>query len=374
MQKRVLILHPHHWDQLMGGAEQQLKNISEYLLDNNFEVYFLGLDSNKNTPKNNKIKHHLLKGIKIRETFGVSLFRFKEKILKTVKEINPDIIITRTYTSWAGIIAKYALKENKGHIHFIGSDNEVVRYKQPIPIYKFLNKVELKWFLKIFNENTKVVTQNKFQNDTIRKAFAQLTITVTQGTYRPQKIQKHKATDDVMIVWVGNFKSIKRPDKFLEVVNCFKDKPNIRFVMMGRYSSIYDDLLKEYRDIKNFDYIGEVTQDKVNEYLDKAHILLNTSDYEGFSNTFIQAWHRGVVVLSLNSDPDNILESKNIGFKTNTIENTILIIQQLIANKEMLKDYSNRSISYSLANHSIPEIYKPINKFLFESNQIGLSN
>ena len=71
----------------------------------------------------------------------------------------------------------------------------------------------------------------------------------------------------------------------------------------------------------NLQYLGEVSQDEVNRRLREGHILVNTSRYEGFSNTFVQAWMRRVPVVSLTVDPDNILVRENIGFCSGTFKN-----------------------------------------------------
>ena len=42
----------------------------------------------------------------------------------------------------------------------------------------------------------------------------------------------------------------------------------------------------------------------------KSKILINTSSFEGFPNTFVQAWANGVPVISLKVDPDNIIKKK----------------------------------------------------------------
>jgi glycosyltransferase involved in cell wall biosynthesis len=61
----------------------------------------------------------------------------------------------------------------------------------------------------------------------------------------------------------------------------------------------------------NFDYLGPVSFEESNSLFAKANIFINTSKaQEGFPNTFIQAWMQGVPTISLDFDPDNLIEEK----------------------------------------------------------------
>jgi glycosyltransferase involved in cell wall biosynthesis len=49
-----------------------------------------------------------------------------------------------------------------------------------------------------------------------------------------------------------------------------------------------------------------------NELYGRAKLLVNTSDVEGFPNSYLQAWGRGVPVITL-IDPDGVIEREGLG-------------------------------------------------------------
>ena len=55
------------------------------------------------------------------------------------------------------------------------------------------------------------------------------------------------------------------------------------------------------------------THEDVNKLLERSHLLVNTSKWEGFSNTFIQAWMRSVPVMTLGVNPDGLLDNSYLG-------------------------------------------------------------
>ena len=104
-------------------------------------------------------------------------------------------------------------------------------------------------------------------------------------------------------------KPIKNPECYLQIVRKFAEVRNITFYMIGGEGSpqLMNEIKALMNEQENFMYLGRLHNSEINLMLEEAHLLVNTSLNEGFSNVFVQSWFRGVQVLSLNSDPDNLI-------------------------------------------------------------------
>jgi glycosyltransferase involved in cell wall biosynthesis len=114
--------------------------------------------------------------------------------------------------------------------------------------------------------------------------------------------------------------------------------------------------------LPNLTYLGPLQVEQVNQILTSTDLLVNTSQYEGFSNTFIQAWFRRVPVLSLNCDPENLLSSNKLGVFANGCY-TILrdSLQDLISNREKLDTLGMNARLHAEANHSLSNTQRILN-------------
>ena len=65
--------------------------------------------------------------------------------------------------------------------------------------------------------------------------------------------------------------------------------------------------------LKNVKFHEHVPYAKVQQYFDRAEVFVNTSEFEGFPNTFIQAGQGGATILSLLVDPDELLSVQHAG-------------------------------------------------------------
>ena len=92
--------------------------------------------------------------------------------------------------------------------------------------------------------------------------------------------------------------------------------------------------------------------------------MINTSRYEGFSNTFIQAWRRKVPVVSLDVNPDNVLNREGIGlFSDGSYGKLKESVLTLIRDEELMSDMAKHAQEYALARHSIANIERLIDIF-----------
>ena len=120
------------------------------------------------------------------------------------------------------------------------------------------------------------------------------------------------------VAWVANLKRCKNPEQFLELARRLRDLP-IDFLMCGaiqheEYAYVDDpSALPE-----NVFYLGPKSLAEVNGILRSALCMVHTCDPEGFGNNFIQSWLQQTPTVSLYFDPDELIQTRRIGFVSRT--------------------------------------------------------
>lgn len=167
------------------------------------------------------------------------------------------------------------------------------------------------------------------------------------------------------IVWIGNFKNIKRPEIFVKLAKDFEKFPELEFIMIGSMPNRrrWHDLMEEANQIEGFKYKGNLPQGEFNAILAQAHILVNTSRFEGFPNTFIQAWMRKVPVVSLSVNPDNVLSDYGIGLVSENYEGLLREVERLIEDSVFRNEIGDKAQVYAYKNHSDNNISELIRHF-----------
>ncbi len=101
-------------------------------------------------------------------------------------------------------------------------------------------------------------------------------------------------------------------------------------------------------------------------------IFVNTCEPEGFGNNFIQAWFNECPTITLEFDPDGIIEREKIGFCSGSLEKMADDLKFLMDNSEERIKMGRRARLYALANHS-PESnaakYEELLKKILENKQ-----
>lgn len=113
------------------------------------------------------------------------------------------------------------------------------------------------------------------------------------------------------VLWVGRADlDVKRPRKFFELAARFPDEAFLA-VMNAERRRTWEELVGEAP--ANVRVVEHVPAAAMNEVFRRAKALVNTSAFEGFPNTFLQAAALDVPILSLDVDPDGFLEQDGAG-------------------------------------------------------------
>jgi len=334
----------------MGGVESQAKLVIESLLrQKKYDIYYVCRNTD---PEFIPIGYRIEK---VGNFFGKYFLFFDfVSLYRTFKKVKPNVIYQNGGSGYAGVAAFYAKCYGARFIWHIAHDSSVERQPQ----YSF--KVKLKnsigqVFLNYGIRNAGIIVgQSKRQEDLLQSRFGrQCDEFIPPGHPLPDnKIAKSK---DPVILWVANFRAVKRPELFVELAKRFQNKPGVSFVMIGGTIGAmtqFNTLYKEIQTVPNLRYLGRVTQEEVNQRLSEGHVFVNTSLYEGFPNTYVQAWLREVPVVSLSFDPDDILVREKIGFHSKTFEKLVSDVATLIENKSLRQEMGKRARQYAEENHS----------------------
>src|SRR5205814_8332287 len=73
----------------------------------------------------------------------------------------------------------------------------------------------------------------------------------------------------------------------------------------------------------------------------RAKILVNTSGIEGVPNSYLQAWIRGVPVVTL-IDPDRVIEREGLGVAVSSAQQIPAAVRHLLGDVTPLKAVSDR--------------------------------
>ncbi len=169
------------------------------------------------------------------------------------------------------------------------------------------------------------------------------------------------------VLWVGGIREVKRPDRFLEIARAL---PELRFRMIGgpvgsdhAAHAYYEAIKSAASDIANLEFLGFIPYAETEPHFDHASVFVNTSDVEGFPNTFVQAWARGLPTISF-FDP--ALRESGVYCKVSSIAEAVDAVISLSQPSPERDAMSARCREYQHLYHSTDSI-RPLYAQLFSS-------
>ena len=346
---RICILLTHHWDSARGGAEYQAHLFADYLArTTNHEVIFLTC----HPPAGQQKYSYSVRTTSARANPRFGMFWDTLPLYRSLAELKPDLVIQRVASAHTGIAAMYCVRRNSKLLWHVSSDRDVSQEPQ-LPVGRTAGSIDKYLFRYGVRHADAVVTQTDSQAAALAANYGR-SATAIVSNFQPAPTHSREKPSRFTVLWISNFKRLKQPELFLKLAREL-DEHDISFKMAGRpdSSAWCDSLIREISDQPNIEYLGELDQDGVNEQLDGAHLLVNTSLYEGLPNTFIQAWMRGVLTATLNVDPDGMISKFALGCCEPDFERLKIKVLQFSKNREELNCLASSARGFSIDRFSM---------------------
>jgi len=301
----VCFVAPHAWPVLsadsriaqVGGAEVQQSVLARLLAARGHRVSMICLDYGQPD-------RSVIDGVTVHKAFapeaGAPVLRFVHPRLtsmwRAMREVDADIYYCRSASMWVGLLAEFCRRYGRRSIYAAASDADFVprqggqiRYARDRWLYRRgLARVD------------RIVAQNEVQRATCRATYGRDAV-VIPSCYQPLMSPRAAIASRDCVLWVASVRPGKRPELFLELAARL---PHRRFVMVGGPgqgegdAALFERTRQAAGRLGNVEFTGFLPLAEVEKRLATARVLVNTSDYEGMPNTFLQAWAHGVPTLA----------------------------------------------------------------------------
>jgi len=284
---------------------------------------------------------------------------------KKIKKAKPDYL----YSGIAGwttlLLAMICRILHVKYIQRISSDAHLdKRYRDT---YSAAHQTVLYWGLRMSHH---ILCQNNYQLLKIKKKFPHKSVIKILNPYYLEN-QEPPANEQSRgyIAWLGLYRYPKNLKLLYQIASLLKHE---QFLVAGKAGSNSDEettmYLEKLQQLKNVQFPGFLERTQVLPFLAKAKFLLNTSRFEGFSNTFLEAWAVGTPVLStVNVNPDSIISNHKLGIVYNDVFD--LCKQYTTLPRELYQLMSENARQYVAHYHGYRIVTKQLLSYLSKTDK-----
>lgn len=344
------VLNPSYGNNKIGGESVQQTLIAREFACRGFEVSMIVKDLGQ--PQEEIIDNiRCIKAFKPGSGLPGLRYLYPNMWLlwKALSMADADIYYQSCASFLTGLTSYYAQRQGAKMIFRVAHDTDCISGQQLIPYKR--DKLIYEYGLR---NATFIASQSDKQSQLLVENYS-LDSSIVNMLVEEPKPEEIGLEKDIDILWVNNIRPIKRPDRLIEVA---KKLPQFQFTMIGghqeRHHDLYDEVKAAADTLPNLNFLGAIPYAEVGAFFSRARLFLNTSDSEGFPNTFLQAWIRGVPVVST-FDPDGIIDREELGISVGTVLETTNILKTSLEGA-IPDTWKENALAYIQKHHSAESI------------------
>ncbi|MEM9172437.1 MAG: glycosyltransferase family 4 protein [Pseudomonadota bacterium] len=305
----------------IGGIETDMVTLAKLLAESGLSVAFVVYDEGQNDVET-------IDGVDIYKTFahdeGLPVLRLVHprgtKLIQTLRAVNARSVLQMgagVLTGW-GVIACHGARPRQRFIFLAGSDSDCLT-KLP-----FLSRVQERILYRFGLKRADiVVAQTTGQAQLLAQNFSISNAPVIRLPSRlnatPAAVESPIPIESarLQVLWVGRLVAIKRPEWLVDLAQSHGE---VDFYLAGSAnaeSPFEKDIIERAQSVPNLSLLGRVAADQMQALYQRADLLLNTSELEGFPATILEALSVGTPIVTT-FDPGGFIARYSAGATVTT--------------------------------------------------------
>lgn len=270
-----------------------------------------------------------------------------------MKRSKADVFYTSCGGAIVGQIAMYCARHGHRMVFRVASDADC---ESELPLIKYWRDKKLYEYG--LRRADCVLVQSEHQRELLKRNFG--VESIVAGMLVESGMQLRDFEDrKFSAIWINNFRTLKRADRLLDAAQSLID---LDFHLVGGaapgFQDYFDEICARARTQANVSVHGQVPYHDVNEFYEQARVYVNTSEIEGFPNSYLQAWVRGTPVVAY-FDPDGLIAREGLGVAVSTQEELIEAIRTLTTDATRWREASQRCRDFMKRRFSEDHVLEP---------------
>jgi glycosyltransferase involved in cell wall biosynthesis len=274
-------------------------------------------------------------------------------IWSALKKADADVYYTSCAGMVVGLMAMFCRVHGRGLVFRLAHDTDadpdqlLIRYRRDKWLYSYgLRRANA------------VLSQHGFQQAALSKNYGVASL-VADMLVDPPTRELVLSERDVPVLWVNNLRDFKRPDLALELA---RRLPCRQIHMVGGpqsgFHELYETTQRKSVALPNLSFHGRIPYHDVGDFYDRARVFVNTSDNEGFPNSYLQSWRRGVPVVAF-FDPDGLIRREGLGYAVSGMDEMQQAVKKLLTDDDEWQRISARCRAYMARHHGDDVVLEP---------------
>jgi glycosyltransferase involved in cell wall biosynthesis len=289
-------------------------------------------------------------------------YRIEPKKIQVYKEVDADIYCVFGVSNFSAEVAAFCKAFDKVFVLFLGSgsDDSEDYFHNSKKVNPYGSLGELCYYA--IRKADFLVAQTRSQQVIFKERFQKKSTVISN----PIDLSNNKVVNQInnnekYALWIGKSDRVKQPEIMVKLAYIFKET---KFIMILNCSD-----LNIFRKIiinipKNVEVIERLDFESTDNLFRKALVFINTSVFEGFPNTFLQAGKYGVPILSLSVDPDDFIKRYSCGLVADgNFEQLSDGLRVIITDREKAREFSHNVKRYVSRFHDLESQARKLKNF-----------